>query len=100
MSADSTMEAAGVRQVVVRFYSTNLLRSLRANAIIEQALSRFHNVGQILFEKMSDAERSAAASVGADTIIEVHHRLFFYARYGQELRRVEAAEREVERVSI
>ena len=91
---------AQVRQVIIRYISHHLLRTLDATEIILLATSRFPGLDRVIFERMSDAERAEACSVDRDQIVCVEHRCFFYAQFGNELRRIESIENEIERSNV
>ena len=94
------MSHTDVHEVVIRYYSRHLLRSLNANAILERSMERFPDVHRIVFEPMSEAERSQAAYVDADQIICIQNRLFVYASGVHGLLRVNEVERDVEQAGM
>lgn len=53
-----------------------------------------------MYEKMSDAERGLASLVDRDGIVRVGNRCFVYAQIGQECRRVESLEAEIEHANV
>jgi hypothetical protein len=91
---------ADVREVVVRFHSQHLLRSLDANVVLERVTARFANLRRVVFEPMSQEELAQAATTDADGIICVWHRLFVYARSSDRLARMTDIEVEVEQAGI
>jgi len=83
--------------IVIRYYAGHLLRTLDASDIISRAMARFPEVARIVFEPMSDTEKAEAAPVDRDGIACVEHRCFVYGQIGQELRRMQSLEEEIER---
>ena len=87
-------------QVMVRFYSTRLLRTLDLNALVEAVFAEFPQPGRVVFEEMSADELALAGPTDKDGITCVRHRCFVYACTGDDRRRVESIEAEVERRSV
>jgi hypothetical protein len=88
------------KEIIIRFYGDTFMRSLDANDIMARAMSLFPKLERLVFENMSDAERTQAALVDRDGIVRVRNRCFVYAQIGHECRRVESLEVEIERSTV
>lgn len=89
-----------VKEIVIRYYGENFMRSLDANDIMMRAIRHFPKLERLVFETMTDAERDQAALMDRDGIVQVRNRCFVYAQIGQERHRLEFLENEIERANV
>jgi len=89
-----------VKEIIIRFYGDNFMRSLDANDIMRRAIRHFPKLDRLVFETMSDAERDQAALLDRDGIVQVRNRCFVYAQIGHERHRLESLENEIERAIV